>query len=93
MKKHWYFRAFAALGVALLCMLLSGLSSDQGWRTFQLFNSEFGFARIKALTFLVWRGELLRFPSDGILFLGALVATAWAMAVTLRHFKPRSTDA
>jgi len=87
MRRHWHFRALVALAVALLCMFIRWLSRDQGWRTFEVFGSEFGLARIKALTFVVWRGELFRFPFDWILSLAALVATVIAMAITLHHFR------
>jgi hypothetical protein len=73
-------------------MFIGWLSRDQGWRTFQLFGSDFGFARIKALTFIVWRGQLFRFPFDWILFLAASVATSIAIATTWHHFKSRRVN-
>ena|SRR5689334_10963347 len=83
----WYVKTFVALGVAWLCLLLQHLLRGQGYSTFHVLGGEFGFARIKSLTFVVWWGELCRFPFDAILFLSAAVCTVLAMIAARRHFK------
>ena len=84
-KRPWHLRALAALVVAVLCIFIGQLSGIEGRHTFQLFGSEVGFARIKASPFVVWGGELFRFPFDWVLLLIALVATAVSIAITWDH--------
>src|SRR5262245_46778803 len=87
LRNRWYLRAFVALSIALLCILTGRLLSNQGWHTSNALGYEFGFARIKALSFVVWKGELFRLPFDWFLAMTALVATAVAIATTWEHFR------
>jgi len=93
MDRRWHLKAFAALGIALACLVAEHLFRGQGYSTFQAFGSEFGLARIKSVTFLVWQGERFRFPFDGVLFLIAAVSLGFAIYVARRHFGPQKTTA
>jgi hypothetical protein len=93
MKTGWYIKAFGALGIAVLCLGLQYSLRDQGYSTVRLFGGDFGFARLKSFTFLVWRGDLLEFPFDAVVFLLAAACTVLAMVVACRHFTLRSTNA
>ena len=87
MKIPWHIKTFTAIGIAWLCLLIEHLLRGQGYSTVRILGGEFGFARIKSLTFLVWQGERFRFPFDGIMFFFAGVCTVFAMVVARRHFK------
>jgi hypothetical protein len=89
MNKHWHYQASAALAVVFLCMFLSWLTGDDGRHTYELFGAQFGIARSKHLAFVVWRGELLKFPFDRTLFIVAFVAMGAALAITWHHFRTR----
>jgi hypothetical protein len=93
METRWHLKAFAALGIALLCLVVEQLFRGQGYYTFQAYGGEFGFARIKSLTFVVWQGEIFRFPFDGTLFLIAAASVGLAIYVARRHFRARRTSA
>ena len=90
MSRPWHLKAFAALSIAVVCMAMGSLIREQGYSTVTLWGAEFGFARIKSLTFIVWAGERFRFPFDWVLFLVALTTAAAAIMVTRKHFKQRS---
>lgn len=83
--KHWHIRALIALAAAMVCMSIGWISGGQGWRTIQMFGSEFGFARIKSSTFIVLWGQLFRFPLDWIFSLAALIAIGIAIATAWNH--------
>jgi hypothetical protein len=89
----WHVKTFAALGISWLCLFWQHLLREQGYSTLHILGGEFGFARIKSLTFLVWQGELFRFPFDAMLFLLAAGLTVFAMVVARRHFKRRGSHA
>lgn len=93
MDTRWQLKAFAGLAIALLCMFSEWLLGGEGYSTFKLFGCDFGFARIKALTFLVWYGELRRFPFDGLVFLLAVTSIGFAIWITRKHFGARRTSA
>ena len=95
MKKHWHYQASAALAPALLCLLASYLLREQGWHRLRLFGSEFGFARIKSMTFLYFQNESNRFdfPFDSIMYFGALGSVCIALFVTWKHFRTGRIEA
>ena len=90
---RWQAKAFGALLIALLCTAAGLLIPEQGYSTFKVFGADFGLARIKSLTFIIWSGERFRFPLDWCLFLLALVSVGVAIVVTRNHFKQRSACA
>src|SRR4051812_42488071 len=91
-EPQWHLKALTALGVALLCCLSEWMLGGQGYRTIQAFGGEFGFARIKSFTFLVWQGDKFRFPFDGLVFLFGVTSVGIAVWVTRRHFRFRKSD-
>jgi len=93
MDARWHLKTFTALGIALLCLVVELLFRGQGYYTFQAYGGQFGFARIKSLTFVVWQGEILRFPFDGALFLIAAASVGLAIYVARRHFRTGRTSA
>lgn len=93
MDTRWHLKAFAGLTIALLCMFSEWLLGGQGYSTFQLFGCDFGFARIKSLTFFVWYGELHRFPVDGVAFVVAVASVGFAVWITRKHFRARRASA
>lgn len=93
METRWHLKAFAALGIALLCVVVEQLFRGQGYYTFQANGGQFGFARIKSLTFVVWQGDIFRVPFDGTMFLIAAASVGLAIYVVSRHFRARGTNA
>jgi hypothetical protein len=93
MDIRWHLKTFAALGIALLCLVVEQLFRGQGYYTFQAYGGQFGFARLKSLTFVVWQGDIFRFPFDGMLFLIAAASIGLAIYVARRHFKAPRTIA
>ena len=91
-KRPWYVGALGALAVAVWCILVSRILGIEGYHTFRLFGSDAGLATIKSSPFIVWGGQLFRFPIHWVLVLVALVATAVATAITLDHFKMRRRE-
>lgn len=86
MKNHWHYRPLIALAVALMCIVALHLTSGQGYLTTKIWGVDFGFARIKSLTFLVWFGDRFRFPFDWLLFWMAAAALGVAIILTRKHF-------
>ncbi len=87
MNKHWHYLASTSLAAALFCLFLVWRTGDQGQHTFELFGSQFGLARSKAMTFVVWRDELWQFPFDRTLFTLAWIGISVATAITWHHFR------
>jgi hypothetical protein len=85
MKNHWHYRPLAALAVALVSTVVLHLTSGQGHLTTKIWGVDFGFARIKATTFLVLFGERFRFPFDWLLFWIAVAAVGIAIVSTRKH--------
>jgi len=86
MKNRWHYRPLISLAVAVVCILTRLLTARQGYLTTKIWGLDFGFARIKSLTFFVWFGELFRFPFDLLLLSIALLAVGVAIAATRMHF-------
>ncbi|MCX6924447.1 MAG: hypothetical protein NT154_14715 [Verrucomicrobia bacterium] len=85
-------KVFAALTVALCCLMMLWLLSGQGYFTLNIFGSQYGFAHLKSFTFAVVHDELVEFPYTWV-FLGIGVASCvFAAAIVWRHFRLRRTD-
>jgi hypothetical protein len=92
MTLKWHHKAFAALAVVPICFFMVRLLPNQRERTFHIFGSEVGFAHIKNTEFLVWGGELVRFPFDSILITIIFVSVAAAIVITWCHLMSRRVD-
>jgi len=91
MKSRWHYKPLIALTVAFICIVIRSLTAGQGYLTTRIWGLDFGFARIKSLTFIVWFGERFRFPFDWLLFGLALAAVGVAIAATRAHFHSKKT--
>ena len=84
---------FAALAVALWCLLMRWLLAGQGYFTLSVFGSQYGLARLKSFTFAVVHDRLIEFPYDLVFFGVGVASCLFAVAIAWRHFRLRRTDA
>jgi uncharacterized membrane protein len=93
MKRKLNRNIFLALAVSVACLLMSRAFSGQGYHTLNLFGAGYGLANLKSHFFVVANDQLVSFPYHLVFFVTGLVACAMAVAILVRHYTSRKSNA